>query len=58
MSADQKGRMTNEVQAVGWPNSTDEGAKFERYKRWREVEKEDRYPPVFEPYGTSFKGKH
>lgn len=40
-------RQTGALQAVGWPNSTDEGVKSERYKHWREVEKGlDLYSPA------------
>ena len=36
--SDQKGNEANSSQEVGWPNSTDESAKSERYKHRREVE--------------------
>lgn len=36
--SDQKGSRANGLQEVGWPKSTDEGVKSERYKHWREVE--------------------
>ena len=36
--SEQKVSRANGLQAVGWPKSTDEGVKSERYKHWREVE--------------------
>ena len=37
-TSNQNGSSANGLQEVGWPNSSDEGVKSDRYKHWSEVE--------------------